>query len=124
MELDDLVAGLLEDLHRISKSDAIAGKVRDAGDVKVLPLSRIAIGFGSGSLGADGKADRERVKGDAGFEGGGVMGVVSVQPKAFVVVGKDGVPHMLALKGGKKGAVLRRGLELTPKAELPPGDDK
>jgi uncharacterized spore protein YtfJ len=121
MELEDLVEGLLADLHRISKSDAVTGSVRDAGDVKVLPLSRIAIGFGTGSVGAEGKADRERVKGDVGFEGGAVGGAVSVQPKAFVVVGADGVPHMLALKGGKR-AVMRRGLELTPKAVLTEGE--
>ena len=35
------------------------------------------------------------------------------EPKAFVVVGEDGVPHMLALKKGKQ-AVLRRGLEILP----------
>ncbi len=112
MELDELVQSLLADLHRISKSDAVSGTVRAAGNVHVLPLSKIAIGFGSGSVGAEGKSDREKVKGDAGFDGGAVGGAVSVEPKAFDVVGKDGVPHMLALKGGKK-AILRRGLELT-----------
>jgi uncharacterized spore protein YtfJ len=36
-----------------------------------------------------------------------------IEPKAFVVVGEDGVPHMLALKRGKQ-AVLRRGIEIIP----------
>ncbi len=34
-----------------------------------------------------------------------------VEPKAFVVVGEDGVPHLLALEGGKHG-VVRRGVEI------------
>lgn len=111
MDLDDLVKGLLEDLHRIAKSDAVTGVVREAGDAHVLPLSRITIGFGSASTGAKGEAHRERVDGDAGAEGGGIMGAVAVQPKAFVVVDGKGAPHMLVLNGGKQ-AVVRRGLEL------------
>lgn len=118
MELDDLVKGLLAEVSRVAKSDAVVGQVRDAGDAKVLPLSKVSIAFGAATLGLDGKAKRDALKGDAGIEGGGVGGAMTVEPKAFVVVGQDGVPHMLALKRGKT-AVVRRGLEILPRGEGP-----
>ncbi len=112
MDLNDLVKGLLSELNKISKSDAVVGVVRDAGKAKVLPLSKISIAFGAGTAGMGGKTERDGGKnGDAGLEGGGAGGALMVEPKAFVVVGEDGVPHMLALKRGKQ-AVLRRGLEI------------
>jgi uncharacterized spore protein YtfJ len=117
MPLDDLVKGLLGELAAISKSDAVAGKVRDAGKAKVLPLSKISIGFGSGA-GAGASRARGDAKSDASLNGGAVVGALTVEPRAFVVVGEDGVPHMLALKKGKT-AVMRRGLQITPQQVAP-----
>src|SRR5262245_40540680 len=113
MDLNNLVKGLLAELEKVSKSDAVVGTVRDAGKAKVLPLSKISIGFGSATAEVGGKTNREGREGDAGLEGGGVGGAIMVEPKAFVVVGEDGVPHMLALKGGRK-AVVRHGIEILP----------
>jgi len=110
MNLNDLVKGLLSELSKVSKSDAVVGTVRDAGKAKVLPLSKISIGFGSAVGEFGGKSKREGKEGDAGFEGGGLAGALVVEPKAFVVVGQDGVPHMLALKAGR--AVARHGVEI------------
>jgi uncharacterized spore protein YtfJ len=118
MDLNDLVKGLLSELEKISKSDAVVGKVRDAGRAKVLPLSKISIGFGTGLAEVGGKSQKEGREGDAGVEGGGVGGALMVEPKAFVVVGEDGVPHMLALKRGKT-AVIRHGIEILPNGEQP-----
>jgi uncharacterized spore protein YtfJ len=119
MDLNDLVKGLLSELQKVSKSDAVVGTVRDAGKAKVLPLSKISLAFGTGVAGMDGKSDREGRQADAGIEGGGAGGALMVEPKAFVVVGEDGVPHMLALKHGKQ-AVMRRGIEILPEAESGP----
>ena len=113
MDLNDLVKGLLSELNKISKSDAVVGTVRDAGKAKVVPLSEVSIAFGAGLAGAGGKAEKEGGGSDAGLEGGGAGGAILVEPKAFVVVGEDGVPHMLALNKGKH-AVLRKGLEILP----------
>lgn len=110
MDLNELVKGLLSELNKVSKSDAVVGTVRDAGKAKVLPLSKISIAFGAGTAGVGGKTEREN-SADAGVEGGGAGGALMVEPKAFVVVGEDGIPHMLALKRGRQ-AVLRRGLEI------------
>jgi uncharacterized spore protein YtfJ len=116
MDLNNLVKSLLRELEKVSKSDAVVGTVRDAGKAKILPLSKISIGFGSATAELGGKTQREGREGDAGVEGGGVAGAIMVEPKAFVVVGEDGVPHMLALKRGKT-AVVRHGIEILPNGE-------
>jgi uncharacterized spore protein YtfJ len=110
MALNELLKGLLSELNKVSKSDAVVGSVRDAGRAKVVPLSRVSVGFGVASAGVDGKSS---TRGDAGLDGSGAGGALMVEPKAFVVVGEDGVPHMLALERGKI-AVMRRGIEILP----------
>ena len=42
-----------------------------------------------------------------------------VEPRAFVVVGEDGTPHMLALANGKQ-AVVRRGVKILPSGDQTP----
>lgn len=122
MELKNLVGSLLGELTKMTKSDAIVGGVRDAGKAKVVPLSKVSIGFGTGVGGMEGKGSKDDDPG-AGGEAGGAGGVILVEPKAFVVVGEDGQPHMLALKKGKV-AVLRRGIEILPSGSGSAGDDK
>ncbi len=111
MDLKELVTELLSELGKVSRSDAVVGTVRDAGKAKVLPLSRIRLGFGTALGEADGKAQLSGEQRDAGGALGGAGGAIVVEPKAFVVVGEDGVPHLLALEGGKHG-VVRRGIEI------------
>ena len=118
MDLKELVTELLSELGKVSKSDAVVGVVRDAGKAKVLPLSRIRLGFGTAIGEADGKARVAGEQGDAGGSLGGAGGAIVVEPRAFVVVGEDGIPHLLALEGGH--GVLRRGIEILPqKTETP-----
>jgi uncharacterized spore protein YtfJ len=126
MDLKELVTELLSELGKVSRSDAVVGTVRDAGKAKVLPLSRVSIGFGTALGEVGGSARGDSSPGNAGATGGGAGGAVVVEPRAFVVVGEDGVPHMLALEHGKT-AVVRRGVEILPsglaQAELPAAPD-
>ena len=115
MELKSLVKNLLSEINKISKSEAVVGSIRDAGKAKVMPLSKITVGFGTAIGGAGGKRTKSDGTGDAEGEGGGAGGALKVEPRAFVVVGEDGVPHMLAIKRGQ--AVVRRGIELTKETE-------
>jgi uncharacterized spore protein YtfJ len=70
-----------------------------------------------GSL--DGKAKRGGEESDAGAQAGGAGGAIVIEPRAFVVVGEDGEPHMLALANGKQ-AVVRRGVKILPAQSLTP----
>ena len=112
---------LLDELGKVAKADAVVGGVRDAGKAKVLPLAKISVGFGTAMGSLDGKAKRGTgtEESDAGARAGGAGGAVVIEPRAFVVVGEDGVPHRLALANGKQ-AVVRRGVRILPEAALTP----
>jgi uncharacterized spore protein YtfJ len=118
MDLKDLMGELLGELGRVCQADGVVGTVRDAGRSKVLPLSKISIAFGTaiGDVGATAKRGNEEK--DAGAEVGGAGGAIVIEPRAFVVVGEDGVPQMLALHRGKTG-VLRKGVQILPPASAP-----
>lgn len=121
MDLKNLMQELLGELGKVAQTDGVVGSVRDAGKAKVLPLSKVSIGFGTAVGGIGGKAKRGEGESDADASVGGAGGAVVVEPRAFVVVGEDGVPHMLALQNGKT-AVVRRGVRILPQrsaAELP-----
>jgi uncharacterized spore protein YtfJ len=117
MDLSNLLKELLGELGKVSKADAVVGVVRDAGRAKVLPLSKVSIGFGTATGGIGGKAGRAGDSGDADATAGGAGGAVMIEPRAFVVVGEDGVPHLLALNNGKT-AVLRSGVAILPNGQL------
>jgi uncharacterized spore protein YtfJ len=118
MDLKNLMSELLGELGRVAKADGVVGTVRDAGQAKVLPLSKISIAFGTAIGDVGGTAKRGNDERDADAEAGGAGGAIVVEPRAFVVVGEDGVPHMLALQGGKT-AVVRRGVEILPAPSVP-----
>jgi uncharacterized spore protein YtfJ len=128
MPLDDLVKGMLEQIGKVARSSAVTGQVRDAGAAKVVPLSKVSIGFGTGIAGLDGQRKSEESSSDAGVQGGAAGGALMVEPRAFVVIDENGMPHMLALKG--KRAEIRQGivlpgteptLESKEAPQLPPG---
>jgi uncharacterized spore protein YtfJ len=119
VDLKLLMQELLDELGKVAKADAVVGGVRDAGKAKVLPLAKISVGFGTAMGSLDGKAQRGNEESGAGAQAGGAGGAVVIEPRAFVVVGEDGVPHMLALANGKQ-AVVRRGVRILPEATLTP----
>jgi uncharacterized spore protein YtfJ len=122
MALNDLIRGMLAEIGKVAQSSTVVGKVRDAGSTQVVPLSKVSVGFGTGVAGLDGKRKGENSESDAGVAGSGAGGALVVEPKAFVVIDENGIPHMLALKG--KRAELRQGVEiggpmLAPAPEAP-----
>jgi uncharacterized spore protein YtfJ len=118
VDLKHLMQELLDELGKVAKADAVVGGVRDAGKAKVLPLAKVSIGFGTAIGSLDGKSQRGGEE-SAGAQAGGAGGAIVVEPRAFVVVGEDGVPHMLALANGKQ-AVVRRGVQILPSPEAAP----
>jgi uncharacterized spore protein YtfJ len=118
MDLKGLMTELLGELGRVSKADGVVGTVRDAGQAKILPLSKISIAFGTAIGDVGGTSKRGNDEKDADAELGGAGGAIVVEPRAFVVVGEDGVPHLLALHRGKT-AVVRRGVEILPAPAAP-----
>lgn len=107
MDLDDTIKGLLGELKKLSSSDSVVGKPLSMGGANLLPLCRVSIGFGAGGSDMQG----QRGPRDGSVEAGGAAGGLSIEPRAFVVVGPDGVPQLLSL--GRGGAAqLQRPVEV------------
>jgi uncharacterized spore protein YtfJ len=83
------------------------------GNAHLLPLSRVSIGFGTGTSDISGSGDKR----GANFEAGGAAGGVTVEPRAFVVVASDGVPQLLSMRKGT--ATLQQAVEIPNKAADP-----
>jgi uncharacterized spore protein YtfJ len=113
MELNNLLQGLLGELQKISKSESVVGKPLQFGDAHLVPLSRVTVGFGTGTSDLKGSGGAQ----DGSFEAGGAAGALTVEPRAFVVVASDGVPQLLAMHKGS--ASLQAPVELPAPAADP-----
>ena len=80
-------------LADIAQSDVVVGEPLEVGEVTVVPISRVAAGFGGG--GGEGEGDAARRKNHAAGtgkgKGGGSGGGAIVRPIAVAVFGKEGV---------------------------------
>jgi uncharacterized spore protein YtfJ len=122
-DLDELLKGLMADMRKVSDTASMIGEPIKVGTSHMVPLLGVTIGFGSAATETSGGGERR----GGHIEGGGAGGTMVVTPRAFVVVGQDGVPQLVALKDGKYGSVqpaIELGGESHPK--LPPngGGDK
>ncbi len=86
MAIEDVVRTMLHELREIVKTETVVGGPVVAGDITIIPVSKISFGFGAG--GGQGAKD----DGGSGTGGGG-----SVQPVAFIVIQK-GKAQLLPLE--------------------------
>jgi uncharacterized spore protein YtfJ len=107
MDLNDLLSGLMADMRKVSDTASLVGKPLKVGKSHMVPLLGVTIAFGTGATDASGSGERKGARAD----GAGAGGTMVVTPKAFVVVGEDGVPQLVALKDGKYG-VMRKPIAL------------
>ena len=98
--LEGLIERVLGELHSIVQTETIIGEPIQAGEVLLIPVSKISFGFGAG--GQEGKTQ------------GGTAGGATVQPIAFVVIDGEGKVQLLTL--GDKEAGLGQLMELVPEA--------
>jgi uncharacterized spore protein YtfJ len=89
--MDELVSTLSDTI----KSEAVCGQVIDLGPAKVVPLSRVSIGFGGGGGEGDQRFGHHRDKKSkhpAGKgSGGGGGGSAKVRPLGVLIFTEDGV---------------------------------
>lgn len=86
---EDLMKSLLDQLKVIATTDTIVGEPFKAGEISVIPVSRVSMGIG---VGGGGQSQRG--------EGVGGGGGVKVEPIAFLVV-KDHSVSLLNIGKGK-----------------------
>jgi uncharacterized spore protein YtfJ len=101
MDLTDLLNGLMTDMRKVSDTASMIGAPVKVGSSHVVPLLGVTIGFGTATTDVSGNGERRGGR----LEGGGAGGTMVVAPRAFVVVGGDGIPQLVTLKDGKYGEV-------------------
>lgn len=91
----EILEQMAETLSDTAKSDVVVGKEVELGSAKIVPLSRVSIGFGGGGgegdqqfgPGKDKRHGRHRAKGIGLGSGGGAK----VRPVGVIVFTEDGV---------------------------------
>ena len=99
--IESLVERVMGELHKIVQTRTVVGEPVQAGELILIPVSRITFGFGAGG--------GEGGKGQSGTGGG-----ATVEPIAFVVVDGDGKAQILTMR--EKEAGWGQLVELMPDA--------
>lgn len=86
MALADVIKTALDQIKYIANTETVIGKPISAGDVTLIPVSKVSVGFAAGGAG-----DSEKNSGGTGTGGG-----INVTPIAFIsVIGDDIRVHPL-----------------------------
>jgi len=81
MSLSDVIKTALDQINYIAKTETVIGEPIRAGNVTLIPVSRVSIGFAAGGAGDEKKSG----------SGVGTGGGVSVTPVAFISIIDDKV---------------------------------
>ena len=85
--MSELVRASLEGVRELAKGDLAVGSVIETGmGVKVIPISRVHLGFATGGL----DLGQKKLLSDKGFGAGGGSGI-SITPLAFVAISENGI---------------------------------
>jgi len=93
-KIANVVHNLLDGLHSMSKSENIVGDPYTLGDATLVPVHRLRVALGAGSVQAGAK--RDGTAGESGALGAG--GAVQIEPVAVIAVGRDGVPRIMCVE--------------------------
>ena len=88
--VETLIERVLGELHRIVQTETVIGTPVQAGELTIIPVSKISFGFGAGG-GREGK-------GQSGTGGG-----ASVEPIAFLIVDASGKVQIMTLTDKEVG---------------------
>ena len=86
-KLQELLSSIIGQLKEIATTETIVGKPVTMGDKSVVPVSRLAIGFGVGG------GEGERKGTESGFGGGGGGGA-KVEPVGFIIIDGEKVSFL------------------------------
>ena len=89
--IDDLMSTTMQKLREIADVNTIVGKPIQAGNVTIIPISRLTVGFASG--GSDFICKGQQPEADNSFGGGSGAGM-NLSPVAFLIVKGDTVRLM------------------------------
>jgi uncharacterized spore protein YtfJ len=91
--VEQVIEQVSQTLADIAQSDVVVGTPIEVGSVTVVPISRVAAGFGGGGGSGEGDAPAggKHTEGSGKGEGGGSGGGAVVRPVAVAVFGPEGV---------------------------------
>ncbi len=92
--VQDLIGLVSDKVGNIAQSDIVIGDPIELGEVTIVPLSRVSIGFGGGGGQGEGEPPRKKGQRHAGRgrgTGGASGGGGKVRPVGVIVFGPDGV---------------------------------
>lgn len=81
MALSDVIKTALDHIQYIAKTETVVGEPIKAGEITLIPVSKVSVGFAAGGGGKD----------ESSGSGAGTGGGVNVTPIAFISIGPDGV---------------------------------
>ena len=94
-KLTDLIDTSLEKIKQFAESETVVGAPITVGEITIVPVSKISMGFASGGIDYNGKKEPSPSKA-TNFGGGGGTGV-NVSPVAFLVIHPAGRVEVLPI---------------------------
>ena len=107
--IGDLMSTTMQKIREMVDVNTIVGKPIEAGDVTIIPVSKVSFGFASG--GSDFTTKNQKPDADNAFGGGSGAGV-NIMPIAFLIVKGDTV-RMLPITP-PPGTTVDRVVEMVP----------
>lgn len=107
--IGDLMSTTMQKIREMVDVNTIVGKPIEAGDVTIIPVSKVSFGFASG--GSDFTTKNHKPEADNSFGGGSGAGV-NIMPIAFLIVKGDTV-RMLPI-APPPGTTVDRVVEMVP----------
>jgi uncharacterized spore protein YtfJ len=107
MPLAEVIQTALDRMQFIAKTETIIGEPIKAGEVTLIPVSKISVGFAAGGGGNEGKSG----------SGAGTGGGINVTPVAFIAITGDKVQvHPIEHSESPMNALLSYAPDLIKKA--------
>ena len=107
--IGDLMTTTMQKLREIADVNTIVGKPILAGEITIIPISKLTVGFASG--GSDFTSKNQKPEDDNSFGGGSGAGM-NLSPVAFLIVKGDSV--RLLPVAPPRGTAVDRVVELVP----------
>ena len=107
--IGDLMTTTMQKLREIADVNTIVGKPILAGEITIIPISKLTVGFASG--GSDFTSKNQKPEDDNSFGGGSGAGM-NLSPVAFLIVKVDSVRLMPVAP--PPGTAVDRVVEMVP----------
>ena len=113
--IGDAIRQALSDVQSMADAKTVIGDPIVVGDITLIPVSKVSIGFATGGLDYGAK----KFTSSQNFGGGGGTGV-SITPIAFLTVGKDAEVNLIPIASSTSGldralSVIERSPEIIEK---------